>query len=140
MDYNPDREGHVKKSWMVVKAIKDPEFKSIKIDGKEFKFGRNGAFRVRDGMLAEAIRQNVGGDATVTRFRTPDPVSDQGHRYFFGSFMGVPWAKYDEFGRRIYDEVKDATEKGTEQESNQPEHSGAGEIGQTGQASGGDSV
>lgn len=116
LDYNPDKENWAgKKRWMVVKAVKDPNWKSIVIDGKEMKFGRDGAFRVNDPGIAEAIRKEVGNRATVTRFRNPDPVSDRGHRYFFGQMPAMPWHRYDEFGRRIYDGEEEVDTEGDQE-------------------------
>lgn len=96
------------------------------------KFGRNGAFRVNDEAVANAIRQEVGMAATVTRFENPHPA-DTGHHYMFTS-PGMPWHKYDENGKRIL-EVEDAAEEGTEQESNQQEYilvTAGGQAAETG--------
>lgn len=116
-DYNPDREGHVKKKWTVVKAIKDSNFTGVNIDGKMMKFGRDGAFRVSDPMVAEAIRQQVGSDAVVTRVRYPDHA-DRGHTYFFGAMPAMPWHVYDEYGRR----VDNAAQEGKISEDSVDEH------------------
>jgi len=100
LDYNPDKERwRGDKRWMVVKAIKDPDFKGVTVNGKQMKFGNKGAFRVHDEGVANEIRQLVGDNATVTRFANPHP-SDGGHRYFFTS-PGMPWHKYDDEGNRI---------------------------------------
>jgi len=100
-DYNPDKEGHTAKKYMVVKADKDPNFKGVELDGKEYKFGSEGWFRVPgDPGLANALRQKVGMKATVSRVRAPKPA-DNGHRYFFGQMPALPWHKYDADGNRI---------------------------------------
>jgi len=114
-DYRPDKERwRGKKRWMVVKATKNQDFTGVTVDGKEMKFGKVGAFRVSDEGVANAIRQQVGMNATVTRFENPDP-SDRGHTYIF-SMPAMPWHKYDADGKRII-EVDDAAKEGQEQES-----------------------
>src|SRR3989304_2589794 len=60
-DYNPDREGHVAKKWEVIRATRR-DLPSIDVDGKQMKFGRDGAFRVNDEGGAAAIR---GGDIVI---------------------------------------------------------------------------
>ena len=109
LDYNADKEGHAKKKWMVIKAVKDQDFKGVEIDGKMMKFGKDGAFRVSDPAVANAIRQKVGMTATVTGFRHPD-AADGGHTYFFGCMPAMPWHKYDEYGNRII-ETEDTAEE-----------------------------
>lgn len=92
-DYNPDREGHVPKKWMVVKATRDPSFQGVTLDdGKSMKFGKKGAFMVNDPAKADEIRKEVGANATVTRFRTPTS-HERIHRYFFGQWPEMPWKK-----------------------------------------------
>jgi len=92
-DFNPDREGHTEKKYMVVKATTDPEFKGVELDGKEYKFGHEGWFRVPgDPGLANALRQRLGRKATVSRIRAPK-AADRGHRYFFGSLPEMPWKR-----------------------------------------------
>ena len=106
LDYNPDKERHVDHRYMVIKANKNPGFKGVQTSKGFLPFDqRTQGFRVKDPALANEIRQTVGVDATVTRVRYPSPA-DQGHRYHFGQHPGVPYAKYDELGRRIKDEEK----------------------------------
>lgn len=90
----------------MVKATKDSTFTGVDIDGKKMKFGKDGAFMVSDPMVAEAIRQQVGMDAVVTRVRYPDHA-DRGHTYFFGTLPPMPWHVYDEYGRRVDDAAQE---------------------------------
>lgn len=92
-DYNPDREGHAAHKWEVINATKGPL--EVELDGKQMKFGKDGAFRVSDPGVAAALRQKYHdkGLATVTRIRTPDPIADRGHRYFFGAWPEMPWKR-----------------------------------------------
>lgn len=99
LDYNPDREGHVKHKWIVVDATKTRK-KYIEAGGRILKFGKEGCMRVSDQGLANEIRQKYGGDVTVSRVRHTDTNERGVHKYFFTS-PGMPWHKYDEFGRRI---------------------------------------
>jgi len=96
VDYNPDREGHTDHKWEVIKAT-TRDLPSLDVDGKEMRFGKDGAFRVNDPGVAEAIRQTYArtGDVTVTRVRYPS-VHDRGHRYFFGSLPAMPWKEKGE--------------------------------------------
>jgi hypothetical protein len=85
---------------MVIKANKDPDFKGVELDGKRYKFGNDNWFRVPgDPGLANALRQKVGMNATVTRVRYPKPA-DRGHKYFFQT-PRLPWHHYDSEGNRI---------------------------------------
>ena len=90
-DYNPDREGHVAKKWEVIRATRR-DLPSIDVDGKQMRFGEDGAFRVNDEGVAAAIREEYArkGDVTVTRIRYPG-AADRGHRYFFGQLPEMPW-------------------------------------------------
>ena len=101
VDYNPDKEGHTDHKWEVIKAT-TRDLPSLDVDGKEMRFGKDGAFRVNDPGVADAIRQTYArtGDVTVTRVRYPS-VHDRGHRYFFGSLPAMPWKEKGE------DESKD---------------------------------
>ena len=62
------------------------------------RFGKQGAFRVSDPKLAHDIEQIGGPEVTVTKIDTRP--KDQ--RKMFTN-PGMPFAKYDEFGRRIMD-------------------------------------
>ena len=101
IDFNPDREGHVKHKFEVIDATRRrlehiPKY-------PQYKFGDKGALRLNDEKLAREIQKECGRDVTVTRIRYPDEA-DRGHTYFFGRFQGLPWATYDDLGRRIHTE------------------------------------
>ena len=92
IDYNPDKERHVGHKWFVQKAVPDaPD--SVEVDGKEYKFGREGWMRVSEEGVANAIRQKYGQDGTmaVSRCRWPHPA-DRGHNYVF-TVPEMPWHK-----------------------------------------------
>jgi hypothetical protein len=126
LDYNPDREGHVDHKWTVIKATKRPV--EVNIGGKPMRFGRDGAFRVSDPGVAAEIRKEYGdkGDVTVTRMRSPQPISDRGHRYFFGMMPPLPWHHYDENGRRIKDDGEENSKEETGDIQGQVNEAGRG--------------
>lgn len=102
-DYNPDREGHVKHRFIVQPNSKFPHQKGVKLDnGKFLKFNREKRFTTSNEPLARELQEEYRKDLVVTRVRHPDEA-DRGHNFFFGSMPGVPYAKYDELGRRIKD-------------------------------------
>lgn len=114
LDYNPDREGHVQHEWIIQPGTTKPS-DGIDVDGHKLRFGPEGHLRINDPKLANDIRQKYGREMVVTRVRHPS-VSDRGHNYFFGQMPRLPWAKYDEFGKRIQ-EVNDGDKKeGSEEE------------------------
>ena len=90
-DYNSDKERHAEHKWEVIRATRR-DLPGIEVDGKQMKFGRDGAFRVNDEGVAAAIREEYAkkGDVTVTRIRYPG-AHDRGHRYFFGGWPLAPW-------------------------------------------------
>lgn len=96
------------KSYEIYKASRRPwsQFNAIDVDGRRLEFGKQtNALRVRDKKLAMDIKQTLGGkpgeaDVVVVEVDDVPGQSESGHRYFFG-FKGAPWAKYDEFGKRI---------------------------------------
>ena len=90
-DYNSDKERHAEHKWEVIRATRR-DLPSIDVDGKQMKFGKDGAFRVNDEGVAAAIREEYArkGDVTVTRIRYPG-AHDRGHRYFFGGWPLAPW-------------------------------------------------
>ena len=55
---------------------------------------------------------------------------DKTHRYYFGSHPGMPWATYDELGRRVKDsDVKENTnDESVEQRSNSSSKRGSGQL------------
>ena len=90
-DYNSDKERHAEHKWEVIRATRR-DLPGIDVDGKQMKFGKDGAFRVNDEGVAAAIREEYAkkGDVTVTRIRYPG-AHDRGHRYFFGGWPLAPW-------------------------------------------------
>ena len=91
-DYNSDREGHVKHEYVVINADEKPKT-SIKVEGKEFNFNKDGYFKIPgDPGLAQTIRQQVGKSATVKRVRA-DSAADRGHKYHFGQLPEMPWKR-----------------------------------------------
>ena len=103
-DYNSDKERHAEHKWEVIRATRRP-LESVDVDGKQMKFGKDGAFRVNDEGVAAAIREEYArkGDVTVTRIRYPG-AADRGHRYFFGQLPEMPWKKENGNGETKADE------------------------------------
>ena len=99
-DYNPDKERHADHRFIVQSAVKR-KLDHVP-DHPELKLNSQGRCVVKDEGLAREI-QNETRDVAVTRMRHPHR-SDRGHVYFFGQAPPLPWAKYDELGRRIYEE------------------------------------
>ena len=97
-DYNSDKERHAEHKWEVIRATRRP-LESVDVDGKQMKFGKDGAFRVNDEGVAAAIREEYArkGDVTVTRIRYPG-AADRGHRYFFGGWIEAPWKRSKDNG------------------------------------------
>ena len=92
-DYNSDKERHAEHKWEVIRATRR-DLPGLDVDGKQMKFGKDGAFRVNDEGVAAAIREEYAkkGDVTVTRIRYPG-AADRGHYYFFGQLPEMPWKK-----------------------------------------------
>lgn len=106
-DWNPDREGHRGHKWLIHDATRE-RLPGVETSKGLLKFNDEGRCLVNDESLANEIRSSEIGkrDVCVTRVTAEHP-SDRGHTYHFGQFPGLPWAKYDEFGRRIADEEDD---------------------------------
>src|SRR3990167_8129070 len=125
-DHNPDRDGHLSDEYMVIKSSKDPAKNGVELDGQDMRFGKKGAFKITGHARANALRQKYHPtDIVVTRMRHS---VEQGHRYFFTS-PGVPWGKYDELGRRVFDgeEESETQEEGKGlQERTSPDRQEAG--------------
>ena len=121
-DYNPDREGHAEKKFLVMPGL--GKMDSIELDGQVMKFGKNNALWIKDEAKARAVQQKYGVQTAVTRMRYPSAVSDRGHKFFFGQMPAMPWHHYDEQGNRIREDEHAITE-GQEQQNNKPEHSQA---------------
>lgn len=100
LDYNPDKERHADHKYIVMNATRERK-KYIEAGGKQLKLSKEGWCSVKDPAIANEIRQTYGPDVTVSRVRNPG-VHERGiHNYFFAMPCGLPWAKYDEFGRRV---------------------------------------
>jgi len=108
--------GSRKKRFEVIPATTRPDL-HIDVGKGERKFGSSGMV-ISDPGEAEAIDQKYGSKGTreVVVMGVDDVVQESGHTYQF-SFMGVPWAKYDEFGRRVYDEEESQEVSGDEEKS-----------------------
>lgn len=109
-DYDPSRDGHVAHKFFVQKAWPgkgdlDPG-DSVKTSKGDLKFNQDGRLVINDQALAREVQQQYPRELAVTRMRYPDQA-DRGHRYFFGRNPGMPWARYDELGRRLPDEPAD---------------------------------
>ena len=118
-DYNADKESWHKHKWIVTKATQSPDFNAVEIGEKVMPFDNQFRFSVSDPGIADAIRQKHRWDVAVTRFKADDPA-DRGHKYMF-TMPGVPWAKYDEYGRRIEEKGNGETQTDEGQAENAPE-------------------
>ena len=99
-DYNPDRDGWLGHRFIVQPSSKRPNLKSVKMaSGRELKFNHEKRFATRDVGMARELQKEYGQEIVVTRTTHPH-VADRGHNYFF-AVQGVPYANYDELGRRI---------------------------------------
>src|SRR3989304_6250460 len=92
-DYNSDKERHAEHKWEVIGATRR-DLPSIDVDGKQRKFGRDGAAPVNEEGGDAGIRGEYARKAyvTVTRIRYPG-AADRGHYYFFGQLPEMPWKK-----------------------------------------------
>ena len=90
MDFDPAKDKHAGKQYVVINATKKP-LEGVEVGGKQMKFGRDGWLRVKDPVLANDIRQKYGNTVTVTGIRAPD-VHDRGHKFHF-SVPELPWHK-----------------------------------------------
>ena len=118
-DFNSDKERHVDHKFVVQSAWPNSP-KEIMTSKGLLKANEQGRMLVKDESLAREIQREHPTDLAVTRMRMPKPA-DAGHRYHFGSMKPMPWAKYDELGRRIRDdkqEVTDGSDKRTEGSNN----------------------
>lgn len=98
LDYNPDREGHAAHKFIVTPALKG--MKDVSLGDETYKFGKSGAFLIKDEKRARELQNENHGRIAVTRVRRPGPA-DKGHKYFFGQMPAMPWHQYDENGKRI---------------------------------------
>ena len=108
-DYNADREGHRKYKYLVHDATRE-HLESVPTSKGDLKFNRDGRLVVNDPALANEIRTSTLGKRAVCVSRVNgDSPADRGHKYFFGRQPGLPWLRYDEFGRRLPDEVSNGS-------------------------------
>jgi len=100
--------GTFRKAWEILQSSRT-RF-DVDTGKRKLKWGNANAMRINDAGEAKAVEDRYGHKSKHRR--TADevvvmPVDDvrveEGHRYTFGGHPGVPWAKYDEFGRRIPD-------------------------------------
>lgn len=105
-------------AYEVIKAVTRPV--DVEVGGKKMPFGNKGAFRVRDAGVANEIKGKYGHDVTVTKINTRQEVEKKLHPNRITS-PGMPWHKYDEFGRIIREDKDDALQDRTnhkEEENN----------------------
>lgn len=100
-----------KTRWEVVKRKRHaPDV--LDLGGRRVRLSRRGATEIRDRAVAEAINQKYGMGKTGTADVQVVPVTNNHlhdgeglrhvHNYTFSMPSGgMPWAKYDELGRRI---------------------------------------
>jgi hypothetical protein len=101
--------GTFRKAWEVVKSSRT-DF-DVDTGKRKLKFGKSGGMILNDSGEAKAVEERYGAKSKFRRSADEAvvvPVDDvrveAGHKYTFGRHPGVPWAEYDEFGRRIPDE------------------------------------
>ena len=106
VDFNKDRElGQGKKKWVVQSATKRIA-DSVNTGKGDLQLDDFGRCLIKDEGLAREIQKDHRRDMTVSRIFMDDPA-DRGHHYFWGQLRKpLPWHKYDEFGRRIVEEIE----------------------------------
>lgn len=109
--------------------------KSIKTESGTLRF-ENGVAVLPDDSRAKDIYDEI----QKTQARHPQQYAlvqdkptvnvDETHRYTFGSHPAMPWARYDELGRRLPDlETEDTDDESTEQRTGASDPKrGAGEV------------
>ena len=125
-DYNSDRERHVDHKFVVQSAWPNSP-KEIMTSKGLLKANEQGRMMIKDEALAREIQREHPTDLAVTRMRMSKPA-DQGHRYHFGQTKPMPWAKYDEFGRRIQEVTNGDTIRNNDSDDTR-DSSGIGEHG-----------
>jgi hypothetical protein len=105
--------GSFKKKWEVLKATRRETFKVLTEKAGERKFGSSGGFTINDPAEAREIDQKYGrsGSQEVVVMPVDDYTVESGHKYSFGRHPGVPWAKYDDLGRRLPDPPSDGNKE-----------------------------
>ena len=91
----------------------DMTSETMTLEGKQYAWGRQGAVHVKDGAEAQALQDKYGDRVITMKVSNPD-IHDRGHKYFF-TMPGVQWARYDEFGRRVYDGKTESEEAESEE-------------------------
>lgn len=88
----------------------DKSVDGVEIGGQKMKFGKSGGFRIEDAAKAKDIDMEWGYSGRrhgrkdkVLVIPTDDKRVEPGHNYTFTT-IALPYARYDEFGRRIRDE------------------------------------
>lgn len=131
-DWNADKEGHRKYKYLVHDATRE-HLESVPTSKGDLKFNKDGRLVVHDKALADEIRTSALGKRAVCVSRVNgDSAADRGHNYFFGRQPGLPWAKYDEFGRRVYDapeEVSNGDERRQERPDDGNDSGDRGSVG-----------
>lgn len=101
-----------KKKFDVIKTTKK-DVDGVEVAGQKMVFGKSGAFSVTDPAKAKDIDQlwgiqsrKTGKMDEVIVVESDNNMVEQGHTYTF-SVGGVPWARYDELGRRLPDKPED---------------------------------
>jgi hypothetical protein len=87
----------------MIKPALDPHMKYLELDGKKYRFNKDGNMVVKDQRVARALQQKYGMDIAVGGVRYPH-LADRGHNYFF-TVPAMPWHKYDQYGNRIKEEA-----------------------------------
>jgi hypothetical protein len=102
-DWNQDRElGQGKIVYAVRNSKKGLPIKKVRTGRGDLELDSRGRCIVKDAALAAEIRKEYPHDLAVSRLFTND-AADRGHRYHFGQMPALPFAKYDELGRRIHE-------------------------------------
>lgn len=85
------------KSYEIIKTSRKPksEFDRIIVDGKEYKFGRSMAMRVRDKKVAKDIADALPDDVLVYEVDDVPTRDNRGHNYFF-AVPKLPWKDKDD--------------------------------------------
>ena len=84
------------KSYEIIKTSRKPksEFDRVVVDGKEYKFGRSMAMRVRDGKVAKDIADALPDDVLVYEVDDVAEKDQKGHNYFH-VVPPLPWKDDD---------------------------------------------
>jgi hypothetical protein len=105
--------GSFQKKTEVLKATRRETFTEVDTGKRKLKFGSTGAMIINDPGEANAVEERYGynrkgGTGEVTTMAVDDYPVERGHKYAFGAHPPMPWAKYDDLGRRLPDEQEEA--------------------------------